>query len=278
MTTKTVNKLVVPGATLHYEVTGSGPVLLLVAGGFTDGGIFDSVVGQLAADYTVVTYDPRGNSRSPYDGAAVDDRVEQSAEDALAVIDAVGGGAAYVFGSSSGAVTGIELITRWPERVRMLVAHEPPVVGVLPDAETAHAFFEDVHSTFAEDGVSAALRLFAGGLGLDEDEPPAPEDLWPEYRQALERMMGNTDTFFAHKLLPFTRYRPDLAALREVAGNIVPAAGADSAEHLPARPIGVIADAIGWPVVTFPGGHTGYASHPVPFATLLHRLLESDQG
>ena len=52
----------------------------------------------------------------------------------------------------------------------------------------------------------------------------------------------------------------------------VPAAGADSAEHLAGRPIGVIADQIGWPVVTFPGGHTGYARHPVPFATLLARL------
>jgi pimeloyl-ACP methyl ester carboxylesterase len=294
MTTKTVNKLPVPGATLHYEVTGSGPVLLLIAGGFTDGGIFDSIVGQLAADYTVITYDPRGNSRSPYDAEHAgprpqvvpadgrthpfDERIDESAEDALALIDAVGGGEpAYVFGSSSGAITGLELITRHSDRVRMLIAHEPPAVDVLPDATTAHAFFEDVHSTFTTDGPVPALHLFAGGLGLDDDDQPAPEDLRPEYRHTVERMMGNTNTFFAHKLLPFTRYRPDLDALREVAGKIVPAAGADSAEHLPGRPIGVIADEIGWPVVTFPGGHTGYASHPVQFATLLSRLLESDQ-
>lgn len=297
MTTKTVNKLTVPGATLHYEVTGSGPVLLLIAGGFTDGGIFDSIVGQLAADYTVITYDPRGNSRSPYDAEPVrrpagpqvvptdgrahphDERIDESAEDALALIDAVAGDQpAYVFGSSSGAITGLELITRHPDRVRMLIAHEPPAVDVLPDATTAHAFFEDVHSTYTTDGPVPALHLFAGGLGLDDDDQPAPEDLRPEYRHAIERMMGNTNTFFAHKLLPFTRYRPDLDALREIAGRIVPAAGADSTEHLPARPIAVIADEIGWPVVTFPGGHTGYASHPVQFATLLSRLLESDQA
>lgn len=278
MTTKTVNKLPVPGATLHYEVTGSGPVLLLIPGGFTDGGIYDSIVGQLAADYTVVTYDPRGNSRSSYDGHATDELVDQSAHDAVALITTIGRGEpAYVFGSSSGAITGLELITRHPEAVRMLVAHEPPAVDVLPDAATAHAFFEDVHTTFTTDGQIAALRLFTGGLGLDEDDQPAPEDLRPEYRHAIERMLGNANTFFAHKLLPFTRYRPDLDALRDVAGKLVPAAGADSAEHLPARPIGVIADAIGWPVVTFPGGHTGYASHPVQFATLLSRLLESDQ-
>ncbi|GAA1547272.1 alpha/beta hydrolase [Kribbella lupini] len=334
MTTKTVNKLPVPGATLHYEVTGSGPVLLLIPGGFTDGAIFDSIVGQLAADYTVITYDPRGNSRSPYDAELVgrgpltrpghvahpydaelvgrgpltrpghvahpydaelvgrgpvtrpghvahpyDERIDQSAEDALALIDAVAGSEpAYVFGSSSGAITGLELITRHPDRVRMLIAHEPPAVDVLPDATTAHAFFEDVHTTYTTDGPVPALHLFAVGLGLDEDDQPAPEDLRPEYRHAMERMLGNTNTFFAHKLLPFTRYRPDLDALREVAAKIVPASGTDSAEHLPARPIAVIADEIGWPVVTFPGGHTGYASHPVQFATLLSRLLESDQA
>ncbi len=76
MSAKTVNKLAVSGATLHYEVTGSGPMLLLIAGGGTDAGVFDGIVGQLAAEYTVVAYDPRGNSRSPYDGAPADERVE----------------------------------------------------------------------------------------------------------------------------------------------------------------------------------------------------------
>src|SRR5215211_4804982 len=124
MGAKTVNKLAVPGATLHFEVTGSGPVLLLIPGGGTDAGMFDGMVGQLAADYTVVAYDPRGNSRSRYDGEPADERIDQSAEDALALIDEVAGREpAYVFGSSSGAITGLELITRHPDRVRMLVAH-----------------------------------------------------------------------------------------------------------------------------------------------------------
>ncbi|TWD74753.1 pimeloyl-ACP methyl ester carboxylesterase [Kribbella amoyensis] len=276
MTAKTVNKLAVPGATLHYEVTGSGPVLLLIAGGFTDGGVFDSIVGQLAAEYTVVTYDPRGNSRSPYEGAPVDEKVSTAAADALALIDHVAGKEpAYVFGSSSGAITGLELITRFPDRVRMLVAHEPPAVELLPDAETARAFFEDVRETYAEDGVGAALALFAGGLGLD-DEEPAPEDLRPEYREVVDRMQANAALFFEHKLLPYTRYVPDLGALQTVAHKVVPAAGAESANHLPGRPIEVIADTIGWPVVTFPGGHLGYASHPVPFATLLGKLLYAE--
>src|SRR5882757_3894702 len=154
MTAKTVNKLAVPGATLHYEVTGTGPMLLLIAGGFTDSGVFDAIVGQLAADYTVVAYDPRGNSRSPYDGPAVAEHVDRAADDALALIDEVAGDQpAFVFGSSSGAVTGLDLIARYPERVRMLVAHEPPSVELLPDVLTARAFFLDVYDTYHGDGV-----------------------------------------------------------------------------------------------------------------------------
>ena len=277
MTAKTVNKLAVPGATLHYEVTGSGPVLLLIAGGFMDGGVFDAIVGQLAADYTVVAYDPRGNSRSPYDGTPTDEQVDRSAEDALALIDEVAGDEpAYVFGSDSGAITGLDLIARHSERVRMLVAHEPPSIELLPDALTARAFFLDVYDTFQGDGVDAAMLLFAGGTGLDDDEPPAPEDLRPEFREAMERMQANAPTFFEYKMLPFTRWRPHLDALKTVADKIVPAAGVDSAAHLPGRPIEVIADELGWPVVGFPGGHSGYASHPTQFATLLARVLEAE--
>lgn len=50
MTAKTLNKLPVPGATLHYEVTGSGPMLLLIPDGDSDSGAFDTITGQLAAD------------------------------------------------------------------------------------------------------------------------------------------------------------------------------------------------------------------------------------
>src|SRR5215207_416367 len=277
MTAKTVNKLAAPGATLHYEVTGAGHVLLLIAGGYADCGVFDGIVGQLAADYTVVSYDPRGNSRSPYAGPPVDERVDRAADDALALLDEVAGDEpAYVFGSGTGAIAGLDLIVRHPERVRMLVAHEPPCVEVLPDAETPRAFFEDVHATCAADGVETAQRLYEIGTGLDEEDLPAPEDLRPEFREVIARMDANAAIYFTHKLLPFTRYQPDLLALERAAHRIVPAAGVDASAHLLAQPISVVADHLGWPVVSFPGGHAGYASHPVRFATLLARVLEAE--
>src|SRR3954447_2238510 len=277
MSAKTVNKLAVPGATLHYEVTGSGPVLLLIPGGGADAGAFSGIVGQLAAEYTVIAYDPRGNSRSRYDGAATDESVEQSALDALALIDTVSGAeAAYVFGTSSGAITGLELITRHPDRVRMLVAHEPPCTEVLPDAADARAFFQEVYDTYRTDGLTAADVIFMMGTGMDDDAMPPMEDLLPEYRELAERMQANAANFYEHKLLPFTTYEPDLDALKRVADRVVPAAGLESYAHLPGRPIEMIADHLGWPVVMFPGGHGGYASHPAPFATHLAHLLKAE--
>jgi pimeloyl-ACP methyl ester carboxylesterase len=277
MSAKTLSRLAVPGATLHYEVTGDGPMLLLIADGESDSGAFDSIVGQLAAEYTVVAYDPRGNSRSRYDGAPVDEQVDVSAEDALALIDLLSADApAFVFGSGTGAITGLELIARYPDRVRMLIAHEPPCIEVLPDAETSRAFFQDVHDTYRREGAPMAQLLYLGGTGLDEDDLPAPEDLRPEYRELLDRSEANSGIFFGHKLLPFTRYQPDLEALRKLADKIVPAAGLAASNHLPAQPVAVLSEYIGWPVVSFPGGHNGYASHPGHFATLLARVLEAE--
>ena len=60
--------LKVPGANLHWEVRGSGPVLLLICGGVCDAAGYAGRAQQLADRYTVVPSDRRGNSRSPLDG------------------------------------------------------------------------------------------------------------------------------------------------------------------------------------------------------------------
>jgi pimeloyl-ACP methyl ester carboxylesterase len=126
----------VPGATLYYEIRGSGPNLLCIPGGPTDAGMFDDLVGRLADRYTVITYDPRGQSCSPPDGEPEDISVALHADDAAAVLTTAGGGPADVYGSSGGGTIGLELVTRHPELVRTLVAHAAPVMELVPDAAT----------------------------------------------------------------------------------------------------------------------------------------------
>lgn len=119
--------LQVPGASLYYEVRGSGPLLLMIPGGPMDGDGFQGIADRLADTYTVVTYDCRGNSRSPMQGSWDDLTVALFADDAHRLLDAVSTDQADALGSSGGATYALDLVARYPGRVRTLVAHEPPV-------------------------------------------------------------------------------------------------------------------------------------------------------
>src|SRR5215218_11098492 len=98
--------LKVPGATLYYELRGSGPVLLCISGGPTDAGMFTDLAERLAVWYTVVSYDQRGHSRSTLDGEPEDIPVAVHADDAAALLTAVGKGPAYVTGTAAAARSG----------------------------------------------------------------------------------------------------------------------------------------------------------------------------
>jgi clorobiocin biosynthesis protein CloN7 len=95
---------------------------------------FAPLANALADQYTVVTYDPRGIGNSSRQDTTEDVTPEQQAEDVHRLLSALGGQPAYVFGSSGGAVVGLALVTAHPDQVRTLVAHEPPVVELLPDS------------------------------------------------------------------------------------------------------------------------------------------------
>ena len=133
------SRLKVPGATLYDEVQGSGPVLIRIPGGPTDAGVFAGLAAHLADRYSVAACDPRGNSRSVLEGAREEQRLDVHGDDMARLIEALGDEPAFVFGSSGGAQIGLNLAVRHPERVRALVAHEPPCLKMLPDSSQALA-------------------------------------------------------------------------------------------------------------------------------------------
>ena len=270
--------LKVPGATLYYETRGSGPVLLLIAGGGTDAGVFEAVAHVLAHDYTVVTYDPRGNSRSPLDGPPTDQQIAVHSDDARRLLSTTASGPAAVFGSSSGAIVALDLIARHPAVVSRVVAHEPPLLELLPDAARWQAFHDDVYETYRRERTEAAMQKWIAGIGLTAVTPPPDAELLPEVAAAMKRMAGNQDLFFAHELLPFTRYVPDLARLSAHKDRIVLAVGHDTRELLAgglvSRPAAWLAERLGTQVIEFPGDHGGYGAHPAAFAAKLREVLE----
>jgi pimeloyl-ACP methyl ester carboxylesterase len=136
------------GANIVYDYEGDGPLLLTIAGGGGDAIRYAPISRMLADAYTVVSYDRRGNSRSTGDVSVALD-MAQSAREAAAVIRAMGVEKAYVFGNSGGANIGLKLAEVLPEVITGLVVHEPPVIAILPDAETWRAFVQKVYETYA---------------------------------------------------------------------------------------------------------------------------------
>ncbi|WP_141578570.1 alpha/beta fold hydrolase [Actinomadura sp. WMMA1423] len=281
-----MGKLDVPGATLHYEVRGSGPVLLLICGGIYDAAGYAGLAGALAERYTVVAYDRRGNSRSPLDGPPEPQRVEVHADDAARLLAEVGDGPAVVFGNSSGAVIGLDLAAGHPEQVRALVAHEPPLLTMLPDAEHWEAVLADVEAAYREGGAGPAMGTFGAAMGMgggeasedgeeagaeqgvEEREPPSPEML-----EMFARFERNTDFFVGYEVPGFGRYAPDVEALRGSPVRIVPAAGAESAGEPPHRAALVLAEALGTSAEIYPGDHGGFGPHAAEFAARLEEAF-----
>jgi pimeloyl-ACP methyl ester carboxylesterase len=269
--------LKVPGATLYYEVRGAGPVLLLISGGPTDADIFGGLARALADRYRVVTYDPRGNSRSDLDGPPEDWSAEIHADDAARLIDAVSrGGSASVFGNSSGALVGLALAARHAQQVRTLVAHEPPVTALLPDAAMHSAQIQEVYETYRAKGIGPAMQQFMAFAGLEPPAQPAPAARRPEDGEIMARMGRNMELFLARTLRQVGTFAPDVAALGSGLPRIILAAGEASHGGLAQRCTAVLAGRLGTHVVAFPGDHGGFMSQPDAFAARLHAVLSAD--
>ncbi|MEV6732607.1 MULTISPECIES: alpha/beta hydrolase [unclassified Streptomyces] len=269
--------LQVPGASLYHEVRGSGPVLLMLPGGGGDAAVFDGVAGTLAAHYRVVTIDPRGYSRSRLDvPGPVDQRVEVQSEDAYRLLEHLtpAGEDAYVFGSSSGAIVALDLLARHPERLRLVVADQPPCAALLPDP-VERGFFEEVYEVFRADGLAAAARHFVAGIGGTLKPMPDPAGLPPRAAEMIGRLNANFPVFMEHELRQFTSYVPDEAALAAVYDRLVLAAGLETRRHLPYRPAAALADRLGGKVTELPGGHSGYTDAPEEFGQRLLEVLSS---
>ncbi|MFC4942339.1 alpha/beta hydrolase [Pseudonocardia sp. GCM10023141] len=269
--------LTVPGATLYYEVRGAGPTVLLICGGIYDAAALAGLAGLLAERYTVITYDRRGNSRSPLDGAPEPFPVDVHADDAHRLLTAVGGTEpAFVFGNSAGGLIGLALAARHPEQVGAVVSHEPPVLSLLPDAARWAQVLEQVHATYVSDGVEAAMGQFGAAMGMaDGGGQPPMDQLPPEVAEMLGRFARNTEVFVGYEIIPFGAFTPDVAALRAGSPRVVLAAGADSAGEPPHLAALAVAERLGTEAVLFPGDHGGFGTHTDGFATELQKIFSA---
>ena len=260
-------------AGVYYQERGAGPLLLIIPGGPGDADAAAGMVRYLERSYRVVTFDRRGQSRSPM-GAGVAG-VETHSEDVHQLLASLTDEPALVLGSSLGALIGLDLVTRHPEQVRVLVAHEPPSTDLLHEVDRAAAIRDrvDAEALFQRDGVGAALRKFIEFTGVRRDGREADADLF----RPTAATTANAEFFFRWDAPAVRSYRLDLERLRESDVRIVPAAGSTNSDVWLHRCGRGLAEQLGKELVEFPGGHGAFSSHPRGFAARLDQVLRESE-
>jgi len=254
------------GTELYCEVRGSGPSVLFVSGATGDAGHFTGVADTLADEFTTITYDRRGNSRSPKPAGWTTTSMQEQADDAAALIRALGAAPAAIFGSSGGGIVAIDLVVRHPEVVRGAIVHEPEIVSVLPYKDEVMTKLKGVlDEAFANGGPRLAMETFL--------RRNAGDAVFEALDLALrERMLDNADTFFGLELAAFLDYQPDAAALarsrvplRALYGDASPPYLADTTKWL--------AEKTSVPAAILPGNHVPYLQRPAETAELLRSIF-----
>jgi pimeloyl-ACP methyl ester carboxylesterase len=254
----------VPGAVLTYDVrepetTGSAPPLFLFGAPMAAAGFV--TLASHFQDRTVITYDQRGSERSTRTDDT-DVTTELQADDVHRVIEAAGVGPVDVFGSSGGANVALALVERHPDDARTVVAHEPPLYTVLPDADILAAANRDVYETYMSSGFGPAMAKFIalvsheGPLPADYLDRPAPDPAM--FGLPSEDDGSRDDTLLGVNMKHLNAYRPDVEKIKASPTRVVMAHGEESGELEVARATRALAQLLGVEVTRFPDGHTGF--------------------
>jgi pimeloyl-ACP methyl ester carboxylesterase len=250
----------------------------MAAGGF-------ATLASYFPDRTVVTYDPRGLGRSTRKDGRVDHVPTVQAEDVHAVIEALGVGPVEMFASSGGAVTALALVAAYPNDMSTLVAHEPPLIPVLPDAEAAERARAGFSDTYEAKGSGAGMAAFIamtswqGQFTDDYFARPAPDPA--QFGMPTEDDGSRDDPLLSDRSWAVSSYRPEVDALAAAPTRIVIAVGEESLGTFTGRTSMATAELLGQQATVFPshhggfvGGESGYAGQPEAFARRLREVLD----
>jgi len=260
--TKTTRLVRVGDTTIAVTERGHGRPVLLIHGGGENAEMMSAQADSIAAaGYRAITYDRRGTGDSgrdswPGDGA------DQHADDAAALLGALGAERAVVLGLSTGGVIAINLTARHPELVSRAIAWEPPALGILPDGEQindammapALAHLADHPGDFV--GAQAILLSAILGFPVDVDDPD-----FAAARANAEPMIVDEPA------IPLKRFDSG-----DLAGKPVTIAVGSSSLDLISAAAQQLSHWIGTPVVEVQGEHEVYFSEPATLTAVLRTL------
>ena len=284
----TTHKLETSGAEIVYDVhgplptAGGRPPLFMIAQPMDASGF--STLASYFPDRTVITYDPRGLGRSIRKDGRTDNSPTVQADDVHAIITALGVGPVEMFASSGGAVTALALVAAYPKDVTTLVAHEPPLIPVLPDAAAAERARAGVRDAYEAKGSGAGMAAFIamtswrGEFTDDYFARPAPDPA--QYGMTTEDDGSRDNPLLSDRSWAVSGYLPDFDALAASPTRIVIAVGEESMGIFTGRTSVATAELFGQQATVFPshhggfaGGESGYPGQPEAFARKLREVL-----
>ncbi|HEY7048488.1 MAG TPA: alpha/beta hydrolase [Jatrophihabitantaceae bacterium] len=283
------HRLETAGATIAYDVHGPLPTAdgrppLVLIGQPMDASGFATLV-SLLPERTMVTYDPRGLGRSTRDDGRVDQTPTVQAADVHAVIEAVGGGPVDLFGSSGGAVTALAVVAAYPGDVATLVAHEPPLIALLPDAAAAERARAGVRDAYEAGGSGVGMAAFIAmttwpGEYTDAYFARAAADP-AAFGTSTEDDGSRDDPLLSDRSWAISSYRPDVDALEAAPTRVLIAVGEETGDTVTGRTSAALAELLGQQPTVFPshhggfmGGEYGYPGQPEAFAKRLREVLD----
>src|SRR5204862_7666947 len=161
----------------------------------------------------------------------------------------------------------------YPNDVNCLVAHEPPLISVLPDAQAAERARAGVRNAYEAKGSGAGMAAFIamtswqGEFNDDYFARPAPDPA--QYGMSTEDDGSRDDPLLSDRSWAITSYRPDVDALAAAPTRVVIAVGEESRDTFTGRTAIATAALLGQQTAVFPSHHGafvavdyGYAGQP----------------
>jgi hypothetical protein len=176
-------------------------------------------------------------------------------------------------------------VAAYPNDVTTLVAHEPPIIPVVADAEAAEQARAGVRDVYLAKGSNAGMAAFIGMTswqGPYTDEyfaQPTPDPAM--FGMPTEDDGTRDDPLLSDSSWAISSYRPDTNALASAPTRVVIAVGEESLGTFTGRTSTATAELLGQQATVFPshhggfmGGEHGYAGQPEAFARKLRDVLD----
>jgi pimeloyl-ACP methyl ester carboxylesterase len=268
-------QLSVPGASLYYEVRGSGPMLLLLPGGDGDASAMNRSVEGLSVHYTVVTYDRRGLSRSKIEDGMPPVNLPTHADDAHRLLRALTEEPAFVFGTPLGQSWGSNssLSTRsrfvfWSRTSRRRPSSWPNRNGGpwnVPRSRSKRFF------------VRRGLALRCGNLPRSRGWTSATTSPTSRFRHRARNELPIWRSFFRTTRQRFAFIDWKFSGWPPLPGKSSLGLAAPLPRMVLPGCAAALASALACKTIEFEGGHNGSMAHPKAFAARLHAVLSAPQ-